>query len=230
MANAATLAAARKHTRGIAARTRAQAVSKLQLASLSDDTPPLDFPDSDTPMASASEDQLLEEPGQALLRRPAVKQKAAMSDVSDNDTPAPQPRKKAQTEAQAKAKAKAQKPKRPPKKLKKTAASDSDDTIEVVATEPDPIGSHLRDHRLGCPLESGPEEFQSSLFLVHLNKYFSKPPKGLECANSISAPLAERKVRHRPTKCGKQDGYMPEVLYWHRLNSPAKNLARLDVI
>ncbi|KAJ7751150.1 hypothetical protein B0H16DRAFT_1460479 [Mycena metata] len=55
-------------------------LTKLQLASLSDDTPPLNFPDSDTPMASASEDELLEEPDQALLRRPVVKRKAAMSD------------------------------------------------------------------------------------------------------------------------------------------------------
>ncbi|KAJ7029558.1 hypothetical protein C8F04DRAFT_1116199 [Mycena alexandri] len=90
MANSASLIAARKRKQGIAARARAQAVSKLQAASSltspSNDTQRLDFPDSETPMAPASEEEF-----------------------PDEVTPA------------------------------KTVASDSDDDIKVVATEPLPI-------------------------------------------------------------------------------------------
>ncbi|KAJ7026054.1 hypothetical protein C8F04DRAFT_1126520 [Mycena alexandri] len=169
MANSASLIAARKRKQGIAARARAQAVSKLQAASSltspSDDTQRLDFPDSETPMAPASAEEFPDEVtvDQALSRRP-LKRKAVTSDVSDYDTPVKRPTKKPVPKPKAtekydsendseitpppktrkkpgpKPKAKPKVPKPTAKKKPaKTVASDSDDDIEVVAPEPLPI-------------------------------------------------------------------------------------------
>ncbi|KAJ7135125.1 hypothetical protein C8R46DRAFT_1048062 [Mycena filopes] len=114
MANAATLAAARKarqeQQNDLAAAQRAQAVANLQISLASsplsssvtgrlgpaDDFAPLEFPDSDTPMAPPSDDGSEISAPATRSRSHPKRKSAAVSEVSDpdGDAPAKPPRKK----------------------------------------------------------------------------------------------------------------------------------------
>ncbi|KAJ7609312.1 hypothetical protein DFH06DRAFT_1376354 [Mycena polygramma] len=168
MANEKTLTAAREarleRRQAIAAETRAQAVSKLQESLISsplttssvpgrlapaDDFDPLDFPDSDTPMAPPSDDG--SEKAAPDTRSRTKRKSNVVSDASDVEVPVAKPARKkpgpkpkgkpaatpSDSEPEAvekpvkKAAGKVKKPKATRKK--KTVESDSD--VEVVETE-----------------------------------------------------------------------------------------------